>query len=161
MCIRDSYTVIPMPNAPQSQRIGSPARIPLMAESVDSPPAASRPLVTPYDAPSGPVISMPSTAPVQGVVGGLSTPAAQPAGGVPMQTPRGDTTARAEGLGMPAPDTVPEDFLRSHVVVGTVPSFGTTETTPRASVPAPVLRSEQGSSATGEGIVPVLSLIHI
>ena len=81
-----------------------------------------------------PRLSMPSTAPVQGVVGGLSSPVAQPAGGIPMQAPRGDTTAQAERLGMRAPDTVPEDFLLNHIIVGTVPS------------PAPASRSERHSS---------------
>lgn len=116
------YTVIPMSNAPQARPVGGNARIPLMAGNAVSQSAYDRTLVTPYDAPSGPAISMPSTAPVQGVVGGLSSPVAQPAGGVPMQAPRGDTTAQAEGLGMRAPDTVPEDFLRSHIIVGAVPS---------------------------------------
>lgn len=121
------YTVIPMSNAPQARPVGGNARIPLMS-------AYDRTLVTPYNAPSGPAISMPSTAPVQGVVGGLSSPVAQPAGGVPMQAPRGDTTAQAEGLGMRAPDTVPEDFLRSHIIVGAVSS------------PAPASRSERHPS---------------
>lgn len=116
------YTVIPMSNAPQARPVGGNARIPLMAGNAVSQSAYDRTLVTPYNAPSGPAISMPSTAPVQGVVGGLSSPVAQPAGGVPMQAPRGDTTAQAEGLGMRAPDTVPEDFLRSHIIVGAVPS---------------------------------------
>ena len=128
------YTVIPMSNAPQARPVGGNARIPLMAGNAVSQPAYDRPLVTPYNAPSGPVISMPSTAPVQGVVGGLSSPVAQPAGGVPMQAPRGDTTAQAERLGMRAPDTTPEDFLRSHIIVGTVPS------------PAPASRSERHPS---------------
>lgn len=130
------YTVIPMPNAPQSQRIGSPARIPLMAESVDSPPAASRPLVTPYDAPSGPVISMPSTAPVQGVVGGLSTPAAQPAGGVPMQAPRGDTTAQARQFGMPVPDAAPQGSAM-----------------PRMRVPSPVQQPMQPPASVAQAVL--------
>ncbi len=128
------YTVIPMSNAPQARPVGGNARIPLMAGNAVSQSAYDRTLVTPYNAPSGPAISMPSTAPVQGVVGGLSSPVAQPAGGVPMQAPRGDTTAQAEGLGMRAPDTVPEDFLRSHIIVGAVPS------------PAPASRSEQHPS---------------
>ena len=116
------YTVIPMSNAPQARPVGGNARIPLMSGNAVSQSAYDRTLVTPYNAPSGPAISMPSTAPVQGVVGGLSSPVAQPAGGVPMQAPRGDTTAQAEGLGMRAPDTVPEDFLRSHIIVGAVSS---------------------------------------
>ena len=128
------YTVIPMSNAPQARPVGGNARIPLMAGNAVSQSAYDRTLVTPYNAPSGPAISMPSTAPVQGVVGGLSSPVAQPAGGVPMQAPRGDTTAQAEGLGMRAPDTVPEDFLRSHIIVGAVPS------------PAPASRSERHPS---------------
>ena len=127
------YTVIPMSNAPQARPVGGNARIPLMAGNAVSQSAYDRTLVTPYNAPSGPAISMP-TAPVQGVVGGLSSPVAQPAGGVPMQAPRGDTTAQAEGLGMRAPDTVPEDFLRSHIIVGAVPS------------PAPASRSERHPS---------------
>lgn len=128
------YTVIPMSNAPQARPVGGNARIPLMAGNAVSQSAYDRTLVTPYNAPSGPAISMPSTAPAQGVVGGLSSPVAQPAGGVPMQAPRGDTTAQAEGLGMRAPDTVPEDFLRSHIIVGAVPS------------PAPASRSERHPS---------------
>lgn len=128
------YTVIPMSNAPQARPVGGNARIPLMSGNAVSQSAYDRTLVTPYNAPSGPAISMPSTAPVQGVVGGLSSPVAQPAGGVPMQAPRGDTTAQAEGLGMRAPDTVPEDFLRSHIIVGAVPS------------PAPASRSERHPS---------------
>lgn len=128
------YTVIPMSNAPQARPVGGNARIPLMSGNAVSQSAYDRTLVTPYNAPSGPAISMPSTAPVQGVVGGLSSPVAQPAGGVPMQAPRGDTTAQAEGLGMRAPDTVPEDFLRSHIIVGAVSS------------PAPASRSERHPS---------------
>ena len=128
------YTVIPMSNAPQARPVGGNARIPLMAGNAVSQPAYDRPLVTPYNAPSGPAISMPSTAPVQGVVGGLSSPVAQPAGGIPMQAPRGDTTAQAERLGMRAPDTVPEDFLLNHIIVGTVP------------YPAPASRSERHPS---------------
>ena len=61
-----------------------------------------------YGQPSSPVVNMPSTAPVQGVVGGLSTSAAQPAGGVPMQAPRGDTTAQARQVGMPVPESLPQ-----------------------------------------------------
>ena len=115
------YTVIPMSNAPQARPVGGNARIPLMAGNAVSQSAYDRTLVTPYNAPSGPAISMPSTAPVQGVVGGLSSPVAQPAGGVPMQAPRGDTTAQAEGLGMRAPDTVPEDSCGATSLLGQFP----------------------------------------
>ena len=66
------YTVIPMSNAPQARPVGGNARIPLMSGNAVSQSAYDRTLVTPYNAPSGPAISMPSTAPVLGVVGGLS-----------------------------------------------------------------------------------------
>ena len=128
------YTVIPMSNAPQARPLGGNARIPLMAGNAVSQSAYDRTLVTPYNAPSGPAISMPSTTPVQGVVGGLSSPVAQPAGGVPMQAPRGDTTAQAEGLGMRAPDVSP--VLRQEAT----PSY---PVSPAVSAPVPMTAGPQ------------------
>lgn len=87
-----------------------------------------------YGWPSSPAISMPSTAPVQGIVGGLSSPVAQPAGGVPMQVPRGDTTAQAERLGMRAPDVSP--VLRQEAT----PSY---PVSPAVSAPVPMTAGPQ------------------
>ncbi len=149
------YTVIPMSNAPQARPVGGNARIPLMAGNAVSQPAYDRPLVTPYNAPSGPAIPMPSTAPVQGVVGGLSSPVAQPAGGIPMQAPRGDTTAQAEGFGIPAPSVMPASQGMGHPVSGQQSrSMPVAQMPPVSSVPA----HAQVSVPQRAGQSPVLEL---